>query len=121
MDFDDEEKQEFALRIQQSSDLLTALVEDLLDLASLESGKYTMHLESHCCNELCRSAIATVKYRKPEAVELYFTSEVEDDYQITTDEKRLVQVLINFLTNAEKYTEHGESYRCYIKLFEIKV
>lgn len=122
MDFDDEEKQEFALRIQQSSDLLTALVEDLLDLASLESGKYTMHLESHCCNELCRSAIATVKYRKPEAVELYFTSEVEDDYQITTDEKRLVQVLINFLTNAEKYTEHGEIHlHCSLKEYPGKI
>lgn len=108
LDFSDEEKEEFALRIQQSSDLLTGLVEDLLDLASLESGKYTMCLKSCCCNELCRSAVATVTYRKPEDVNLYFTSEVDDDYQFVTDEKRLVQVLINFLTNAEKYTEHGE-------------
>ena len=31
-----------------------------------------------------------------------------DDYLIVTDEKRLEQVLINFLTNAEKHTEQGE-------------
>ena len=31
-----------------------------------------------------------------------------DDFQITTDEQRLQQVLINFLTNAEKHTEKVE-------------
>ena len=45
MEFTEEEKSEFSLRIQQNSDLLTTLVDDLLDLASLESGKYTMRLE----------------------------------------------------------------------------
>ncbi len=41
-------------------------------------------------------------------MKLYFTSDVADDYLIVTDEKRLEQVLINFLTNAEKHTEQGE-------------
>lgn len=108
MELDEEEKKEYGLRIQQSSDLLTTLVDDLLDLASLESGKYTMHLKPYRCNDLCRSAISTVEHRKPKDVKLCYTSEVADDYQIDTDEKRLKQVLINFLTNAEKYTEHGE-------------
>ncbi len=53
-------------------------------------------------------AISTVAHRKPESVKLYFTSEVDDDYRITTDANRLRQVLINFLTNAEKNTEQGE-------------
>ena len=47
--------------------------------------------------------------RKAEGVKLYYTSEVADDFQITTDEQRLQQVLINFLTNAEKHTEKGKS------------
>ena len=108
MEFTEEEKSEFSLRIQQNSDLLTTLVDDLLDLASLESGKYTMRLEPHSCNAVCQSAIVTVEHRKPENVKLYFTSDVADDYLIVTDEKRLEQVLINFLTNAEKHTEQGE-------------
>lgn len=108
MEFTEEEKSEFSLRIQQNSALLTTLVDDLLDLASLESGKYTMHLEPHSCNGICQSAIATVEHRKSEKVKLYFTSEVADDYLIVTDEKRLEQVLVNFLTNAEKHTDQGE-------------
>ncbi len=104
----EKDKQEFSILIQQNSELLTTLINDILDLANLESGKYTMNIDSHSCNELCRMAVSTVYHRKPEFVKLYFTSEVEDDFQINTDANRFRQVLINFLTNAEKYTTEGE-------------
>ena len=108
MQVSDEEKAEFNRLIQQNSDLLTTLVNDVLDLASLESGKYTMHLALCQCNEICRAALASVQHRKAPGVEMYFTSEVNDDFRLMTDGKRLQQVLINFLTNAEKYTSNGE-------------
>ena len=108
MPLGENDKREFSVLIQQNSELLTTLINDILDLANLESGKYTMNMDSISCNELCRMAISTVAHRKPESVKLYFTSEVDDDYRITTDANRLRQVLINFLTNAEKNTEQGE-------------
>lgn len=108
MPLGENDKREFSVLIQQNSELLTTLINDILDLANLESGKYTMNMDSISCNELCRMAISTVAHRKPESVKLYFTSEVDDDYRITTDTNRLRQVLINFLTNAEKNTEQGE-------------
>ena len=52
--------------------------------------------------------LSSVTHRKPGEVELHYTSDVADDFSILTDEKRLQQVLINFLTNAEKHTEEGE-------------
>lgn len=105
---DDEEKQEFSSLVQHNSELLTTLVNDILDLSALESGKYTMSLTSCHCNEMCKRILSTVADRKAEGVKLYYTSEVADDFRITTDEQRLQQVLINFLTNAEKYTQEGE-------------
>lgn len=108
LEVSDEEKGNFSHHIQQNSELLTTLINDILDLSSLESGKYTMNLQPCNCNELCRTALDTVAHRKPERVNLYFTSEVANDFQLTTDGKRLQQVLINFLTNAEKNTEEGE-------------
>lgn len=108
MEISDEEKQDFSMLIQQNSELLTTLVNDVLDLSSLESGKYTMHLASHRCNDLCRNVLSSIKHRKPEEVKLRYTSDVADDFEFVTDEKRLQQVLVNFLTNAEKHTEQGE-------------
>lgn len=104
----DEEKKEFRSLVLHNSELLTTLINDVLDLSSLESGKYTMNLAPYPCNEMCRVILSTVTHRKPEDVNLYFTTEVSDDFKIVTDEQRTRQVLINFLTNAEKHTEKGE-------------
>ena len=59
-------------------------------------------------NELCRNALATVKARCPEGVELRFTTEVDDSYSFISDSVRVQQVITNYLTNAEKHTTEGE-------------
>jgi len=105
---EEDQKMEFSQLIQHNSELLTTLINDVLDLANLESGKYTMKIEACSCNMLCDTSVSTVIHRKAQAVNLYFTSEVADDYMIRTDANRVEQVLINFLVNAEKYTEQGE-------------
>lgn len=108
MPLEDDEKKEFSYLVQVNSELLTTLVNDILDLSALESGKYTMNMAPHYCNEMCRFILSTITHRKPNEVKLYYTSDVPDSFQIITDQQRLQQVLINFLTNAEKYTEEGE-------------
>ena len=108
IELSDEEQKEFSHLIQHNSDLLTTIVNDILRLAELESGHYIMDLMPQRCNEMCQVALSTVAHRKPENVKLYFTSEVDDNYKITTDKQRVEQVLINFLTNAEKHTQEGE-------------
>ncbi|ADV42615.1 sensor histidine kinase KdpD [Bacteroides helcogenes] len=108
MELEPEEQQEYSELIVSNSELLTTLVNDLLSLAELESGKYVTKMAPQRCNDLCRQSLATVTHRKPQDVRLYYTSDVPDDYEITTDGQRVRQVLINLLTNAEKHTEHGE-------------
>ena len=60
---EDEEKLEFSSLVQHNSELLTTLVNDILDLSALESGKYTMNLTSCHCNEMCRLILSTVMDR----------------------------------------------------------
>ena len=108
MELDDEDKAEYSTLIKHNSELLSTLINDVLDLSSLESGRYSVNLAPTRVNAVCHQSIATVIHNVPQGVRLYFTTEVEDDFQIETDANRLQQVLVNYLTNAEKHTDQGE-------------
>jgi signal transduction histidine kinase len=104
----EEEISEYGVIIQSNTDLLSTLVNDILDISDMESGKYRMNIGTCNVNDVCRKAISTVKYRCPAGVNLYMTTDVDDDYTIESDSKRVEQVVMNYLTNAEKHTDEGE-------------
>lgn len=104
----EKEIEEYGVIIQSNTDLLTTLVNDILDTADMESGKFLMNIGTCKVNDVCRKAISTVRYRCPDRVDLYMTTEVPDDYTIQSDSRRVEQVILNYLTNAEKHTDAGE-------------
>ena len=104
----DDEKREYSKYINNSTNMLMMLVDDILNLAEGEEGSYKIELSETPCNSICRSAMTNIEYRVDPAVNLYFTSEVDDDYTVMTDGRRVQQVLINYLTNACKHTSKGE-------------
>lgn len=106
-DITKDEKKDFSNRIETSSGLVLNIINDILDLSSIESGNYKMEKLPALANEMCRTAMFNVEERVPAGVELKFSTEVDDGYAIVTDSKRVVQVIINFLTNATKNTTHG--------------
>ena len=108
VDLTDDERKDFYRLVEQNSSMLTNMVNDILNISDIESGNYVMNNAMQPCNELGRDAISMVEHRCPAGVKLVFSSDVPDDFQIYTDRHRVEQVLINFLTNAEKYTEEGE-------------
>lgn len=105
--FSDEERAEFGKHIQNNTNLLTMLIDDILSISDVESGNYNMVIDTYKINEVVDTAITTVKLRVKEGIELRFNSEVDKDYTIQTDARRVQQVLVNFLTNAIKHTEAG--------------
>lgn len=100
-----EEAKEFSNLINKNSDLLTTLVNDILDLSNLESGKYQMQFSPYSVQTLCNDTIDCIKQRVPEGVELKV--DYDEDIQLVMDNKRVEQILINYLTNACKHTEKG--------------
>jgi signal transduction histidine kinase len=89
--------------------MLMMLVDDILNLAEGEKGNYKVEIAPASCNQICQSAMTNVQYRiDPNAVNLHFTSEVDDNFTINTDGRRVQQILINYLTNAAKHTTQGE-------------
>ena len=106
-DLSHDDRTEFSKLIINNSELLTTLVNDILTVSELES-KLEMHIDEVRCNELCRESLITVEHRCPQGVALRFSSEVPDSFTINADGMRIKQVLINLLTNAEKFTSQGE-------------
>ena len=102
-----EEKEEFINIIRRNEDLLKQLIDDVMSLHDLHSGEYKMSYSLVSANKLCHTSIETVKHRAKPDVPIIFTTNVEDDFTFITDGMRAAQVIINFLTNAIKYTEEG--------------
>lgn len=105
---DEKEVDDLKMRIRTNSQHLQTLIHDILDTKGLETGKIKIKMEPVRVNDVCRSAMAFIKERcDVKGLKQYFVTDVEDDYTIDTDRERLQQVLINYLTNAEKNTAKG--------------
>ena len=92
--------------IQQNSDLLLKLIDDVVDLSSLEIGKMQFQFGNSDAVAICRNVVDTVeKIKQTSATVLFQTS--QEKMEIYTDEARLQQLLINLLINATKFTTEG--------------
>ena len=112
----EEEKSKYGEYIMTNSNMLTMLVDDILNLSDVESGNYRVNLATAKCNAPVEAAMKTAELRVPGGVRMYFTTEVDDDYEIVTDVHRVQQVLVNYITNACKHTKEGEIHiHCSVK------
>lgn len=94
--------------IQQNSDLLLKLIDDVVDLSSLEIGKMQFQFGNSDAVAICRNVVDTVeKIKQTSAAVLFQTS--QEKMEIYTDEARLQQLLINLLINATKFTTEGST------------
>ncbi|MBQ0057503.1 MAG: hypothetical protein KBT20_07595 [Bacteroidales bacterium] len=104
----EEEKAQYNAYIYNSYRMLEMLVSDILDIADSDHGNYRIEIADVNVNSVCRNALMLVEFRVPASVKLYMTSDFDDDFVIQSDERRIQQVLINYLTNACKNTQEGE-------------
>lgn len=98
----------FATLVKFNSDLLQTIVNDILDTSTLESGKKSISKSSASIQMMCNMAITAISKRIPDGVEFKFLNKDDHDTLIYTDSQRVVQVLINMLSNAVKFTQKGK-------------
>lgn len=102
----DKETQEYANIIEQGSNNLLQLIDDVLDISSLDSGTEIPTTEEVNIAVLCRECIAkTTSYLIPD-VSLCLQNKQEEFY-MHTNTKRLSQILLHLLKNAAKFTHKG--------------
>jgi PAS domain S-box-containing protein len=93
--------------IEQSGKHLLELINDILDLSKIESGKMALQISPVSLENLCQSSLTFIKqqaHQKQIALECHITPGLEE---IAADERRLRQVLVNLLSNAVKFTPEG--------------
>jgi protein-histidine pros-kinase len=100
--------QERQLRtIQANARHLLSLINDLLDLAKIESGKVELQLEPVGCRGVVEE-VATALRPMAEGKGLSFAVMLPDgDLELRTDRRALSQILLNLTNNAIKFTEQG--------------
>lgn len=90
---------------RNESKRLIRLTRDLLDMARIESGNVQLDKASHRVDELVERAIEAVKFSAEEkTISLVHAS---SDLSLVCDSDRIIQILVNFLTNAIKYSPAG--------------
>ncbi len=108
IEIDEKEKKMVGQMISNNSEQLITLVGDILDVSNLRSGQVHLTIDNYPVNEILQYAIKTVEGRCTDKVRLYYTSDLDDSYMLQTDITRTRQLLINYLTNACKFTTQGE-------------
>ena len=100
---------EFARTIHSSGAELLALINDILDLAKIESGTVTLNIASERFDDLVDSVERTFRQMaNDKGLEFVVALGAELPPAMQTDGKRLQQILTNLLSNAFKFTDKGE-------------
>lgn len=102
----EEEQQQYAEVIQSNSDLLLRLINDILDMSRLETGKVSFAFEEIDVVGIMQQIMTSMEYANKNNNTLIFNTNFPS-YQLTTDVQRMQQVVINLLSNAAKFTENG--------------
>ncbi len=94
--------------IAKAADDLTSLVDDLLDLAKIEAGKIDVRASEFSVANLFSALRGMLRPLLPgDTLKLVF-DEPPESLLLVTDEGKVSQILRNFISNALKFTEHGE-------------
>lgn len=101
-----EDKKMFVKDINRNTTLLLRLINDVLDIARIESGNIEFDFNKVSVNAVLDNTYNATRLQMPKHLK-YMEVKCIDNPLINVDEGRLQQVLCNFITNAEKFTPSG--------------
>ncbi|MEH1819467.1 MAG: PAS domain S-box protein [Nostoc sp.] len=102
--------------IERSGRHLLELINDILDLSKIESGKLELQLSDVSVRGVCDTSLAFIKQMALKKHIRLHTHISENIDTIQVDDRRLRQVLINLLSNAVKFTPEGGSVKLEVRL-----
>ncbi|MHB8120793.1 MAG: ATP-binding protein [Desulfuromonadaceae bacterium] len=105
-----DKQQEYVTNILTSGKHLLSLINDILDLSKVESGKMELELSNFSIRDAVDAAQMMLREKAMKGgIELRCTISPEADINIAADQRKLKQILFNLLSNAIKFTPTGGS------------
>ena len=103
-----EKVREYTKKITASGQHLLSLINDILDVSKIESGKVVLTMEEFTLNDLVSSVDAIIRPMANNRNQTFYVqvTGIQHEY-LVGDETRINQILINLLSNAVKYTPEG--------------
>jgi signal transduction histidine kinase len=96
-------------KVKNNAKHLLSLINDILDISKIEADRVELHFDTFSLKKLVDEAIETIHPRIVEK-HLEIISEIPEDLIISTDTRRLKQVVLNLVSNAVNYTDSGFIY-----------
>lgn len=114
---DKQKRDKYLSLVHSNASQMLSLVNDLLDVAKIESGEFELHRDSARIRELLEDR---VRFYQPLTSGQQIDFSVSDDVpaEVYLDEKRMKQVLNNLLSNAIKFTEEGDNIHVHADVIE---
>jgi two-component system phosphate regulon sensor histidine kinase PhoR len=108
-EYDSTEKlREYLSILDSEADRMISLINDLLDLGRLESGKLTLNMEQVQLDEMAAYAVRSMEgLAAQKSVTLAFDGRGAGSLRVNADRRRILQVLVNLLSNAIQFTPEG--------------
>ncbi len=98
---------EYASDIHDSGEHLLAIINDILDLSKIEAGKFELAEMEFDADEIMTAAARLVRDKIERAQVVLQVEPLPQPVQLHADRRALLQVLINLLANAVKFTDKG--------------
>lgn len=94
--------------ILKASEHLLALIDDLLDVAQIEAGELKLQQVPFDVRKLIEETAEMLEFQtQAKGIQLLVSSEPKSSYAVVGDARIIRQIVLNLLTNALKFTEHG--------------
>jgi signal transduction histidine kinase len=93
--------------IEKNGHHLLTLINEVLDMAKIESGRVTLGMEPVMISDMLNDVLKTSRSLARKGVLYEYVSHLPDDMMIMADTVRLRQILLNMVSNALKFTEQG--------------
>ena len=105
----DEKQLEYLKSVDRAGEILMSLIDDLLDLSRIESGRLDVNVKAFKIWVFLEDILLQVEHLFDEK-DVHFNVDIDDGLptKLITDDIRLKQVVINLISNAVKFTSRGE-------------